>query len=283
VGERLERAGAIKSGLLFRLAARLTGSGSSIKPGEYSISPGKNVMEILGQLKEGGGRLRLVTIPEGLTMKQIAALLEKKGVVSARDFLDAAGKATLSIGGSVPASLEGYLLPETYDIPESYSAGDVLKTLAGDFNRKAVPLYRQNAPSLPVKMTLHQVVVLASMVEREAKVPGERPVIAAVYYNRLKKGMLLQCDATVQYALGEQKEYLTLEDLKIDSPYNTYAHKGLPPGPIANPGLDSIRATLQPEKVDYLYYVRNDVKNDGSHVFSSSYAGHRDAIRKYQR
>jgi UPF0755 protein len=159
----------------------------------------------------------------------------------------------------------------------------VIRVLVRAFNEIALKMYEEKKHELPVELTLHEVITLASMVEREAQVPEERPTIAMVYYNRLKKNMLLQCDATVQFALGKQKEILTYADLKIDSPYNTYLYKGLPPGPIANPGIKSIKAVLAPENNDYLFYVRNDVKNDGSHVFTRTYQEHQDAIRQYQR
>jgi UPF0755 protein len=283
IGERLEKAGLIRSSLLFRAIVRYTGSGTTFRPGIYMISPDDNLLDILGQLKKGVGRLRLVTIPEGLTLKQVAQQLEKSGVVNAGDFLRTVEESAFKIDGKIPQSLEGYLLPETYDFPERFKSGDILKTMVDAFNTRVAPLYQDRKDSLPMKMSLGQVVTLASLVEREAKRPEERPIIASVYYNRLKKGMMLQCDATVQYALGEQKKYLKLSDLKINSPYNTYVHKGLPPGPIANPGIQSIRAVLEPKTTNYLFYVRNDVKNDGSHVFSTTFGEHNKAIKKYQK
>lgn len=283
VGEKLEQAGAIRSALLFRIAARLTGSGQDIKPGEYMIDPNSNVMQIMDQLKTGKGKLRLVTIPEGLTITQMAKLLEKDGVTAAQDFISAARDKSYEIDSRNKTNLEGYLLPDTYDIPASYDAKDIVKTMVTAFNDNVVPLYHKKKDALPVELSLNQAITLASLVEREAQVPGERPLIASVYYNRLKRGMFLECDATVQYALGTNKPVLKYSDLRVDSPYNTYLHKGLPPGPIANPGIESIKAVLDPVPSDVLYYVRNDVKNDGSHVFSRTFREHQAAIRKYQK
>lgn len=283
VAEKLEKKGLVRHAILFRLAVRVTDSGRDIKPGKYLVDPNKNIMEILSQIKKGEGKLRLITVPEGLTMKQIAKLMEKENAAKAQEFIKSARDDTYKVDGKILKKVEGYLLPDTYDFPARYKAPDIIGKMVDAFNKNAVPLYKKKKDDLPKKLTLHQVVTLASMVEREAQVPSERPVIAAVYYNRMKRGMRLECDATVQYALGKTKQYLKYSDLKVKSPYNTYLHEGLPPGPIANPGIKSIKAVLNPEKHDYLYYVRNDVKNDGSHVFSKTYQQHRAAIQKYQK
>lgn len=283
IADKMEKAGVIRNALLFRVVVRMAEAGRDIKPGKYMIDPNDNMMEILHQLRKGIGKLRLVTIPEGLTLPQVAKLMEEKDVVSEEDFLNAASEKMFAVNGRTLENLEGYLLPDTYDIPARYDASRVIEVLVESFKDKVVPLYKRKKDNLPRKLSLHQVVTLASMVEREAKVPDERPIIAAVYYNRLKKGMKLECDATVQYALGKNKEVLKYSDLEVKSPYNTYLHKGLPPGPICNPGISSIKAVLEPKDVDYLYYVRNDVKDDGSHVFSKTYSEHQRAIRKYQK
>jgi len=283
VAGSLEQEGLIKNAFLFRMAMKLTHSDGKLKPGSYLMDPGSNMMEIITQLKKGNFRLRLVTIPEGLTVKEIAALFEKKGVAKERDILNCAKDRTFTVNGRKLDSIEGFLLPDTYDFPDEYTAEDVLKTMISAFDKSVVPMYEKQKSHLPHKMTLLQVVTLASMIEREAQVPSERPMIAMVYYNRMNKGMKMECDATIQFALGKPKEILKFSDLKIKSPYNTYLHKGLPPGPIANPGIESIRAALNPAQVDYLFYVRNDVKNDGSHAFSRTAEGHNENIRKYQR
>jgi UPF0755 protein len=283
VAEKLQTNGVIRNSLVFRAAVRATGSGSDFKPGRYEVHPNNNIMQIIEQLKRGEGTLRLITIPEGLTLNQVGKVLEKNEIMSFDEFRRVIRETEIRVDGNSLKNPEGYLLPDTYDIPESYTNEQVVKVMLKAFDDRVVRLYEERKNALPIKLSLHQVVTLASMVEREAQVPEERPIIAAVYYNRLKKGMLLQCDATVQYALGKQKDVVTYADLKIQSPYNTYLHKGLPPGPIASPGVDSIKAVLEPQQVDYLFYVRNDVKNDGSHVFTRNYREHQDAIRKYQR
>jgi UPF0755 protein len=283
VARKLEHAGLVRSALLFRFTLYCTKSERDIKPGNYLIDPASTMMDVLSQLKKGNFKLHLVTIPEGLTMSEIAALMEKNGVVRSRDFINAMVEKKFIIGRKKLSTLEGFLLPETYDFPQEYGAGDVLDAMLKTFEKRVLPLYEARKDSLPVRLSLTQAIVLASMVEREAQVPSERPVIAMVYYNRLKKNMKMECDATIQYALGKQKSVLKLSDLKINSPYNTYLHQGLPPAPIANPGIDCIRAALNPSPAEYLYYVRNDKKNDGSHVFSRTFKEHNEAIRNYQK
>lgn len=283
VAAKLEKEELIKDARLFKLVMKVTNSAKDIKPGKYELNQNMTMMEILHRIKTGEGKIRLVTIPEGLTMKEIAALLEEKKIVSAKSFLSSAANDSYFINGNKQDSIEGFLLPDTYDLPARYSAGDIIKRLLKEFDDKAVPLYIESKDKLPHKMSMREIVILASLIEREAQVPGERPVIASVYYNRLKKGMKLQCDATIQYALGKQKEVLKFSDLKVESPYNTYLHEGLPPGPIANPGIESIKAALEPEQTDYLFYVRNDVKNDGSHIFSKTLSEHNNAINNYQK
>jgi UPF0755 protein len=283
VAMNLENAGLIRSARLFRVALHLTRSERDLKPGTYLLDPKSNMMEILNQLKKGNFRLRLVTVPEGLTLKEVSALLEKAGVAKSTDVMRASEDRSFTVNGKKLDRIEGFLLPDTYDVPEEYTAADILGAMIKAFDSSVAPLYEKKKDNLPGRLSLKQVVVLASLVEREAQVPAERPVIAAVYYNRLKKKMKMECDATIQYALGKQKAVLKLSDLKIESPYNTYLHAGLPPGPIANPGIDCIRAALNPAHVEYLYYVRNDVKNDGSHVFSKTFAEHNAAISKYQK
>lgn len=283
VAEKLEKAEIIRDARLFKIVMKVTNSAKDIKPGKYELNQNMTMMEILHRIKTGEGKIRLITIPEGLTLKEIAGLLEEKKIVSRNDFLSAAADNSFFINGNKVDSIEGYLLPDTYDFPARFTAGDIIKRLMKEFDDRAVPLYIKLKDKLPRKMTLKEIVILASLIEREAQVPSERPVIASVYYNRLKKGMKLQCDATVQFALGKQKEVLKYSDLEVKSPYNTYLHEGLPPGPIANPGLESIKAALQPETTNYLFYVRNDVKNDGSHIFSRTLSEHNSAIVKYQK
>jgi UPF0755 protein len=283
VARNLENAGIIRNARLFRVALYLTKAERDIKPGTYLLDPSNNMMEILNQLRKGSFKLRLVTIPEGLTLREISVLFEKSGVAKAKDIMKAADEKLFYVNGRKLDKIEGFLLPDTYDVPEEYTPADALGSMIKAFDKNVVPLYERKKDSLPYKLSLKQIVILASLVEREAQVPTERPVVAAVYYNRLKKGMRMECDATIQYALGKQKMVLKFSDLKIQSPYNTYLHQGLPPGPIANPGIECIKAVLNPASADYLFYVRNDVKNDGSHVFTKTLQEHNAAISKYQK
>ncbi len=283
VALQLERKGTIENYIPFLVFLKISKWDRDIKAGKYEIPKGSSIIDIALQLKQGRGRLRLITLPEGLTIVQIAHHLKSKGVIKDVSKFIETTKEGYKVDGKVVKNLEGYLLPDTYDIPSYYTDKDIVKMMVDAFNEKVVPLYKKHKNDLPVKLSLAQVVTLASMVEREAQIPKERPIIAMVYYNRLKKGMMLQCDATVRYALKKYKGVLTYKDLKCKSPYNTYTHKGLPPAPISNPGIASIKSVLNPKKSDYLFYVRNDKKNDGSHIFSKTYKEHIKAIRKYQR
>ncbi|MCL5773195.1 MAG: endolytic transglycosylase MltG, partial [Firmicutes bacterium] len=205
------------------------------------------------------------------------------GRMAEREFMKAVknNRSFALFDKSIPENLEGYLFPETYHIWRNIKPVEFIAMMVSEFNREVEPLYEKNKKSLKLKIS--EIITLASLIEREAKVPRERPVIAAVYYNRLKEGMLLECDATIQYILGDSKENLTYADLKINSPYNTYLYKGLNLPVKLNPGLDSIKAAMEPEKVNYLFYVLNSLKNDGSHVFSRDYSQHLENVRKYLR
>lgn len=274
----LKSRGVIANDLAFRLLVRCSGKGREIRAGHYRISPSESPLKILERMVQGESLVRTVTIPEGLTLVEVAEILEEHDVVGADEFLRVARKRGKEFGAPFPENLEGYLFPDTYTFPWEVTAEEVVQRMVDRFRQVALPLWGEGAP-----LPLHQTVILASLVERETRIPQERPLVAGVYLNRLERDMPLQCDATVQYALGKPKEVLTFADLEVESPYNTYLHPGLPPGPIANPGEAAIRAAVQPQASDYLYYVLNDVKGDGSHVFSRTYAEHRDAIRRYQR
>lgn len=254
---------------------------SRLKAGVYGFSRSQTLQEISIQIAEGKGMSNVFTIPEGFTLQQIGDLLVKKGLVSADewqsalldeydyDFLPARGSKT---------RLEGFLFPDTYSAAEKTSAHEIVDRMLANFNRhwdqECTKLARQR------QMSVGEVVIVASLIEKEARVPSERTRIAGVIYNRLKIGMPLQIDATVLYSLGQHKEWVSNKDLQVDSPYNTYRHTGLPPGPIACPGLASIKAALNPETHGYYYYV---AKGDGSHHFSKTFAEHEQARQKYQR
>lgn len=283
IADILYRKKVVRDPRLFRAVMRFAGTENDIKPGTYTLDPSENMLDIARELVRLRQQLRLVSVPEGLTLRETAARLAENGAGDYEKLMELCLSGAFRIGEENPRSLEGYLLPDTYDFPEYYDEEQIIGTMIGAFSERFLPLYIQYKGDLPYPLSLPQLVTLASMVEREASVASERPEIAAVYYNRLKKGMKMECDATVQYALGKQKEILLYSDLKIDSPYNTYKYEGLPPGPIANPGLDALRAALRPAEHGYLYYVRNDLKNDGSHIFSRTFAEHEAAIQKYQK
>jgi UPF0755 protein len=243
------------------------------------------VSEIVEVIVSGKALIDTVkfTIPEGYNLNQIAEKLNSLGVVSPESIQAALKVESYKYDfiGQIPdreKKLEGYLFPDTYEIYKDTSAEAIIDKLLGRFNTVFTEEYRNRAKEL--NMTIDQVITLASIIEREAKLDTERKTISAVFHNRLKKNMMLQSCATVQYLFKEQKEILTYKDLEIESPYNTYKHTGLPPGPIASPGLKSIEAALYPENVDYLYFVAND---DGSHVFTKTYSEHLEAQNKMKK
>lgn len=253
--------------------------GASIQAGYFMVDPKRDIKGVLDDLLHGRPITRKATIPEGYVKKEIAQSLEAQEIVAADEFWSALKEADL--GWKFPRNdLEGYLFPSTYEFPFECTGQQAVEQMTGQFRQVVEPMI-EKYPDRP--LSLKETVILASLVEREAQVASERPLIAGVYINRIKKGMKLQCDATVQFALGKQKAVLLYKDLEISSPYNTYKYAGLPPGPICSPGAASLEAAFNPKKSDYLFYVRNDVKNDGSHVFAKDYYGHNQNISKYQR
>lgn len=278
IAQELQDRGVIRRAWTFRLLVRYTKTDTLIKSGTYSLSPSLSPYVILGKLVKGENEVARVTIPEGFTMKQIAAALSSSDVVGEKAFLEAASRAVITLPGpdGKIKGLEGFLFPDTYDYPPHVTPQQAIQPMLDRFRQLVLPLYKKSHPA----MSLRDIVTLASLVEREAKLPNERAIIAGVYYNRLKKKMPLQCDATIQYLLPRQTVDLTAADLKIKSPYNTYLHAGLPPGPIANPGIASIQAALHPARVPYLYYV---ARGDGGHTFSVTYAQHLHAVKLYDQ
>ncbi len=283
IGEELAKEGVVRSALAFQFYVRWRGVGSRLKAGRYALSGNMNLDEILHALEQGpehnGDRLR-VTVPEGFTLAQVANTLNAKGICDGETFQKFAGApdawTSWAYGFPLPKeTLEGYLYPDTYDFAPGTAPGQIVRDMLMNFSRRfARPKEQEIAAS---GHSLHEIVTLASLIEREAKVPEDRPRIAGVLENRLKKGMKLEIDATVLYALGHHKDRVLYKDLEVDSPYNTYRHTGLPPGPIANPGMASLEAALHPEGNDYLYYVAT---RSGAHLFSRTRAEHEAAIRK---
>lgn len=270
----LEAKGVIKGAWLFRLVARLNDQAGDLKPGEYLLRTGMSYGQVLDILEKGPTIVTLkVAIPEGKTVREIAQIFGTKTPITAEAFLRAAtsGAHRVDILPAGSKNLEGLLFPKTYEIEPKVTADQAVELLLDQFREETRALDLSRARALGI--TPYQAVIVASMVEREAKVPQDRDNIAAVIYNRLKKGMRLQVDATVQYAIflrtGRYDPNITTEDYRIDSPYNTYQIDGLPPAPIASPGLASLRAALNPAKVDYLYYVL--VGEHGEHAFARTY------------
>jgi UPF0755 protein len=273
IGILLEEAGVIRSSLAFRLMASLRGSGSDIKAGIYPMRTNMPLDEVFLLMENGPeGRTPTVTltIPEGFRVEQVADRIAEELGLRRREFIGAATSGGFELPPYLPdgmKTVEGFLFPETYEIRTSAGAEDVIAIQLEQFRRVADDLDWDRAEALGVSP--YEIVIIASMIEEEARVPEDRPKIAAVIYNRLARGMHLEIDATVLYALPRHKERLTFDDLEYPSPYNTYLHAGLPPTPIASPGLASLEAALQPADADYLYYVVID--EDGRHAFTSSY------------
>jgi UPF0755 protein len=281
IGRLLVDGGVVRDEWTFRLAVFLTGTQRQLKAGEYRFAGAMSAKEVARKLARGDVYLRPITFPEGLTVKEMARVYESRGLGSAAAFLDAA-KDTSQIRTLDPAAtdLEGYLFPNTYNVPRRMSAAALVQQMVDGFLHVYDGQLRQDAESRGLK--LRDLVTLASLVEKESARPDERPVVAAVYANRLRIGMGLQCDPTVIYALERTGKYsgnLTKKDLQIDSPYNTYKYAGLPPGPIAAPGRASLEAAAKPAAVDYLYFVS---RNDGSHVFATTLAEHNKNVKEWQ-
>ncbi|HEX2311606.1 MAG TPA: endolytic transglycosylase MltG, partial [Vicinamibacterales bacterium] len=237
--------------------------------------------DVIAKIARGEVFLRPITFPEGLSIIEMARLFETRGFGAASAFEAAARNARLVANLDPQArDLEGYLFPETYPLPRRTDANTLVRTMVSRFEQVFDAAARAAASERG--LSVREVVTLASLVEKETAKPEERPTVAAVYLNRLKIGMGLQCDPTVIYALQKAGRYtgnLTRADMAFDSPYNTYKNAGLPPGPIAAPGRASLEAVLRPAEVDYLYFVS---RNDGSHVFSRTYAEHQAKVREFQ-
>jgi UPF0755 protein len=261
---------------MFRVYARVTGGDRNIKPGTYLLRHGTPWKDIIGALHGGHGLVNTITIPEGYSISQITPLLAKTLKVPVDSVQAAVRDTALLARLDIPTpTLEGYLFPDTYAFPLGTTARQAVHEMVYDFERRWKPDWDAKASAL--KINRNDLVTMASIVEKEARVPEERPVIAAVYYNRLQKGMLLQADPTVQYALGHHVGRVLYKDLAVKSPYNTYINKGLPPGPVAAPGVASLAAAANPANVPYLYFVASP---DGHHEFRMTLQEHTSAIRE---
>lgn len=273
--DSMAASGVIRTALLFRVYARIDGGDRQIQAGTYLLRRGTAWKDVVRAMNGGTAIINRVTIPEGFTIAQITPVLVR-ALGTTADSVDVAvhDSALRARLDDPAATLEGYLFPDTYVFAPGTSAREAVTEMVKRFQREWKPEYDTEAQALGYSR--HQIVTMASIVEKEARVPEERPVIAAVYYNRLKDGMPLQADPTVQYALGHHTERVLYRDLTIDSPYNTYLHLGLPPGPVASPGGASLRAALHPANVPFLYFV---AAPDGHHEFRATMAGHEQAKR----
>lgn len=278
LADTLKREGIIRSRTTFILLALLTGKAGKLQAGWYELSPSFTPLRILNILAEGKSIKVRVTIPEGFTIRDIGRRLEEAGLVNAFEFVSLATNAPISlraIVGAPSGNLEGFLFPDTYIFPKGLDKEQLLQAMLENFRRKVLDKVRENGV-----LSFYDTLKLASLVEGEAKHDEERNLIAGVLLNRLEKGMKLECDATVQYILPQHKEMITYNDLAIDSPYNTYKVKGLPPTPICNPGMASIEAALSPQRTPYLFYV---ARPDGYHIFSKSYREHLRAVERARK
>lgn len=275
IAVRLASAGVVGNANMFMLRSKLNGSDGRLKAGVYEFTTGTDYETVLLRLEEGPPVMYFnLTIPEGFTLAQIAQRVQAKTGVKADEFrLVATTKAHQfeaehpNLRFNTTDSLEGYLFPKTYRVKKGATAAEVIDMMLDQFDKEIATIDMTYAQSK--NLTVHDVVTIASMVERETRLPKERPVVASVIYNRLKRGMRLEIDATVQYVLGN-KPRLLYRDLRVQSPYNTYLHKGLPPGAIASPGLASIEAAAKPSETEYIYYVLT--RKDGGHTFATNKA-----------
>jgi len=271
--------GLIKNARAFQALAILKRVQNQVQVGEFELSANMTAGEILSALTRGRSIQYAVTIPEGHRISEIAAVLEEKGLAGRESFiaLSRDPEVIASYGLDAPG-LEGYLFPDTYHFSKFTPERTILNVMVATFKERAMlPEVLERAQAL--NLSLHQAVTLASLIEKETGVAEERPLISSVFHNRLAINMKLQTDPTVIYALENFDGNLRKKDLFIDSPYNTYRYPGLPPGPIANPGLESILAALSPAKTDYLFFVS---RQDGSHQFSTNLPDHNRAVSKYQ-
>ncbi len=279
IGRSLEEAGLIRSATFFEMSARYRDLAHELEAGTYELHGAQSTSDILETLLQAPLQLERVTVPEGLTRPQIAAVLQRAGVADLARFVSLTENDELitRLGLSEP-HLEGYLFPETYFIKQGATEEEIIERMVTEFFEVFADSLYGRLDSLG--FSLHEAVTLASMVEREAVVQKERPIIASIFHRRLKLKRRLESCATVEFALGVHKKRLTNADLRVVSPYNTYRHGGLPPGPIGSPGRASIMAALYPSDTEYLYFV---ARGDGTHSFSRTNRDHEIAKRTIRR
>ncbi|MCB0364303.1 MAG: endolytic transglycosylase MltG [Bdellovibrionaceae bacterium] len=281
VSKRLEDGGLINNQWMFLVVAKVTGYTTKMRTGEYQLDKNMPPMEILEAISSGKSINYPFTIQEGLNMYEIAELLERQGFAKRKDFLKMAQdeKLVSSLLGEKQPSLEGYLFPETYNITKYTTTREILEMMVKNF----LAVWKDVEAQSKMKLPRHRAVILASIIEKETGAEEERPLISSVFHNRIRRNMRLQSDPTIIYGIaeqtGEMKKNITRDDIKAYTPYNTYRVNGLPKGPIANPGRESLLATLKPALSKYLYFVS---RNDGTHVFSETLKDHNRAVRDFQ-
>jgi UPF0755 protein len=278
VGLLLSEKGFVRSPFIFQLAGILSGTSRSLKAGDYAINTGMSLTDILKRLVSGETILYKFTIPEGFTIKEIARMWEEAGFGTSAKFLEITGDPSLHSKYNISSdSLEGYLFPDTYMFPSGISEKEAIEIMLNQFVKKVSPVIANPSGT---NFSLHEIVTLASIVEKEARIGEERAIISAVFHNRLKLDMKLESCPTVLYGLDYPNRELTYDDLKNTSlKCNTYVYKGLPPTPICNPGIKSIIAAINPTNDNFLFFV---AKNDGTHYFTQNYNDFLSAKRKYQ-
>jgi UPF0755 protein len=274
----LAKAHIINDPYKFKIIARLKGYDKKLQAGEYALSAAMSPIQILQKMVSGEVRLYRLTVPEGLNLYQIADLVDKAGLASKNDFIAAANSAEFANQQDLDAdTFEGYLFPETYFFPKNIPVKKIISTMVSRFRQIFNLTWQQRAKQLG--FTVHQVVILASIIEKETGTPFERPIISSVFHNRLNKKMRLESDPTVIYGLKNFDGNLKRKHLETPTPYNTYKRSGLPAGPIANPGKGSLEAALYPADTKFIYFVS---KKDQTHQFSTNLEDHHRAVQKYQ-
>ena len=277
IGRLLYKNGLLRSRFFFKVIIKI--KRSKLQAGEYILNNRMTLWQILKMLEKGKIRLHKFTIPEGFSLEDIAKLLAKQKLADPRRFLKSTRDKELLSRYNIPGgSLEGYLFPDTYKIPKGMKERNLIEMMLVKFEKVIEKEFREKLEKKA--LPLDSIVILASLIEKEAVIDEEKPLISGVFYNRLAKGMRLQSDPTVKYVLPKSRKNLYYKDLEIDSPYNTYLYKGLPHGPICNPGKASLEAALSPTDTDYLYFVS---KNDGTHYFSRTFSEHLAAKKRYQK
>ena len=283
ISKALEEAGLIQNANAFKSKVKQMEVDGMMKAGDYAISKAMSSEEIITKLVDGDIFVETFTftIPEGYEVRQIVDTLEEQGLINREVFIEALKNEPFSYafleGVNREYLLEGYLFPDTYTMKVGSSEVDIINRMLTRFDEVFKAEYYDRAAELG--MTVDEVVTLASIIEREAKVEAEFPIVSSVFHNRIDIGMLLQSCATVQFILQERKEVLLFEDIEIDNPYNTYIYEGLTPSPIASPGALAIESALYPEDTNYLYFVTTE-KNDGTHYFNETLEGHNRDIQK---